>query len=94
MAAIKIGLHRAAVADLHVVGRFAQGEHLDAKFMAQNARVREKRLATVERMNICAAHPNSSHSHAGFAWLQGGWRIGLKRGQPAWFFETNRLHGQ
>jgi hypothetical protein len=82
LATKEVGLYSGAVTDTHAASRRPrpQRHHLDAKLVAQNARIAEEGLATAEGVEIGATDTHLAHPHQGFALARCG-RLGSFR-QP------------
>ena len=64
--AIDIWFHRAAVARFYVFGRTTHRNHLDAKFVTEYPRITEKRLPSIEGMNVGTADTDAPNAHQRF----------------------------
>src|SRR4029077_9258871 len=70
MATVKIRLHRALVARMHVFRRTAHRCDLHAKLVTENPRVAKKRLVSVEGVDIGPTDANPTHANQLFVRFQ------------------------
>jgi hypothetical protein len=67
--AIEVRFDRAAVARFDVFGRTTHRNHLDAKLATEYSRVAEKRLPSIEGMDVGAADSDAVNAHRRFVGL-------------------------
>jgi hypothetical protein len=67
--AIEVRFDRAAVARFDVFGRTTYRNHLDANLVTEYSRVAEKRLPSIEGMDVGAADTDAVNAHRRFSGL-------------------------
>jgi hypothetical protein len=75
MTTVKVGFYRATIAWPDIFRGAPHLDHLHPKLVTQNSRVAKKRLPSLERVNIRAAHSNAAHSNQRFIRLEGSGRL-------------------
>src|SRR5205085_2851547 len=63
VAAIEVGLERAAIAALEAMRLIARINNFDAELVTKDARIIEERLLTSEGVEIGPAHADAAHAH-------------------------------
>jgi hypothetical protein len=91
--AVDVGLDGAAVTGLEAVGFGAGIDNLDAKFVAEDARVVEEGLFTGESVEVGTANADTVDADEGFAGGERRFRGVVGGGELAGFFEGNLEHG-
>ena len=90
--AIDVWLHATAITDLHVAGAGAHSHHLDAQFVAGNARVTKKWHRAKVAPIIGAADADAVHTHHRFP---RSWCVRFRPVDPAEvlrFFQQQTTH--
>jgi hypothetical protein len=92
LAAIDVRLDGAAIAGFETAFVGADLNNLDAKLVAENAWISEKRLATVKGVDVRAADANAMDQHKGVVGI--GWerRRGVNCAEVAGLFENQGFH--
>src|SRR6185295_7389935 len=90
--AVEVGLHRAALAGLHVRDAGAGLEHLDAQLVAGDARIGVEGHLAQEAGDVGAADAHAQHAHQRLARGGLGRLVDLDLGVVPGLFEADRLH--